>query len=171
VLPVAVAAAALIVTLGAGAAAWVAPALVGVVIAWVVRARRDELWAVTRGVGVLAATTAALALPMWVVLSTFLANDSNLFSSGQPVKAKLGLLLQPLSGWQLARIWPIGDFRLRAPTIPSVLLIVLALLAAALAIWWTARNRQFALITYVGLALVGCGVFYAVGSTPWVVAK
>ena len=43
-LPLAVAAAALIVTLGAGAAAWVVPALVGVVIVWVFRARQDELW-------------------------------------------------------------------------------------------------------------------------------
>src|SRR5262249_50708431 len=88
-----------------------------------------------------------------------------------PVKEKLGLLLQPLSGWQLAGIWPVGDFRVRAPTIPSVLLIGLALLAAALAIWWTVRRREGAPLTYGGLALVGGGVFFAVGSTPWVVAK
>ena len=160
-LPVAVAAAALIVTLGAGAAAWVVPALVAVVIVWVFRARRERLWGVARDVGLLSVTTAALALPMWVVLSSFLGSDSYLFSSGgQPAHEKLGSLLQPLSGWQLAGIWPIGDFRLRAPTVASVLLIGLALLAAAVAIWFTVRRRQFTVAAYVALALVGCGVYY-----------
>jgi hypothetical protein len=132
--PVAVAAGALIVTLGAGAAAWVVPALVGVVIAWLFRARRGELWGVTQGVAVLGVTTAVLALPMWVVLSSFLGNDSNLFASGQPRSENLANLFQPLSGWQLVGIWPVGDFRLRSPTVPSVILIGLALLAAAPAI-------------------------------------
>jgi hypothetical protein len=170
-LPVAVAAAALIVTLGAGAAAWVVPALVGVVIIWVSRARRNELWGVARDVGLLSVTTAVLALPMWVVLSSFLANDSNLYSSGQPASEKLGNLFQPLSGWQLAGIWPVGDFRLRAPTLASVLLIGLALLAAVVAIWLSVRRRQFTVAAYVALALVGCAVFYLVGSTPWVIGK
>jgi hypothetical protein len=170
-LPVAVAAAALIVTLGAGAAAWVLPALVGAVIVWMLRARGGELRGVARRVGLLSATTAALALPMWLVLSSYLGNDSALFTSGQSVHFKLGLLLQPLSGWQLVGIWPVGDFRLRAPTVPTALLIGLALLAAAVAIWVTVRRRQFTIASYVALALIGCGVFYLVGSAPWVVAK
>jgi hypothetical protein len=170
-LPLAVAAAALIVTLGAGAAAWIVPALVSVVIVWVLRARRDELWGVARGIGLLSVTTAVLALPLWVVLSSFLGSDSPLFSSGQSEHFKLGLLIQPLSGWQLAGIWPVGDFRLRAPTLPSVLLIALALLAAVVAIWLTVRRRQFTIAAYVALALVGCGVFYFVGSAPWVIGK
>jgi hypothetical protein len=170
-LPVAVAAAALIVTLGVGAAAWVLPALVGVVIAWLLRARRGKLWGVAQGVALLGVTAAVLALPMWVVLSSFLGNDSNLFTSGQPRSETLANLFQPLSGWQLVGIWPVGDFRLRSPTVPSVLLIGLALLAAAVAIWFTVSRRQLTVATYVALALVGCGVFYFVGSTPWVLAK
>ena len=170
-LPVAVAAAALIVTLGAGAAAWVVPALVGVVIVWVFRARRGELWGVARSVGLLSVTIAVLALPMWVVLPSFLESAGGLFSSGAPVHGILGLLYRPLSGWQLAGIWPVGDFRLRASTVPSVMLIGLALLAAALAIWLTVRRRQFTVAAYVVTALVGCGVFYLVGSSPWVIGK
>ena len=170
-LPVAIAAAALIVTLGAGAAAWVVPALAGLVIVWAWRARRDELWPLARDVGLLSATTAVLALPMWVVLSSFLEADSNLYSSGQPVGEKLGNLFQPLSGWQLAGIWPVGDFRLRAATDRTVVLIAIALLAAAVAIWLTVRRRQFGIALYVSLALVGCVVFWLVGSTPWVIAK
>jgi hypothetical protein len=105
------------------------------------------------------------------VLQSFLGSDSNLFSSGQPVSEKLGNLIRPLSAWQLAGIWPVGDFRLRAPTVASALLIGLALLAGAAAIWLTVRRRQYAVAAYVALALVGCGVFYLVGSTPWVIAK
>jgi len=170
-LGVAITAAALIVTLGPGAAAWVVPALIGVVIVWVIRARRDELWSVARGVGLLSVTTAVLALPMWVVLSSFLEADSNLFSAGQPKSEKLGNLLEPLSGWQIAGIWPVGDFRYHPPTVATVLLIALALLSAALAIWLTVRSGRFTIAAYVAIALVGCAVYYLVGSTPCVIAK
>jgi hypothetical protein len=170
-LPVAIAAAALIVTLGAGAAAWVLPALLGVAVAWLVRARGNELWGVARDVGVLCVTTAVMVIPLWVVLPHFLGNDSNLFASGQPRQETLANLFQPLSGWQLVGIWPVGDFRLRSPAVPTVLLIGLALPAAALAIWLTLRRRQFAVAAYVVLALVGCAVFYLVGSSPWVLGK
>ncbi|HEV3320280.1 MAG TPA: hypothetical protein VG053_11245 [Solirubrobacteraceae bacterium] len=170
-LGVAVVAAGLIVTLGAGAAAWVVPALLGVVVVWVWRARGAQLWRVGRDVGLLAVTTAVLALPMWVVLSSFLKGDSNLYSSGQSTSENLGNLIQPLSGWQLAGVWPVGDFRLRAPTVASALLIGLVVLTAAVAIWLTMRRRQFGIVVYVALALVGCVVFHLVGSTPWVIAK
>jgi hypothetical protein len=33
------------------------------------------------------------------------------------------------------------------------------------------RRRQFTVAAYVALALVGCGVYYLVGSTSWVLAK
>ena len=114
--------------------------------------------------------TAVLALPMWVVLSSFLKGDSNLYS-GQSTSENLGNLIQPLSGWQLAGIWPVGDFRLRAPTLSSALLIGLVLLTAAAAIWLTVRRRQFGIVAYVGVALAGCAVLYLVGSTPWVLGK
>jgi hypothetical protein len=170
-LALAIAGAALIVTLGAGAAAWVVPSLIGLVVVWALRARRTELPRVALDVFLLSVTTAVLALPMWVVLRSFLGHDSNLFTSGQPVSEQLGNLLQPLSGWQLAGIWPVGDFRLRAPTLATVLLVGLAVLAAAVAIFWTVRRRQYTVVAYVGLALVGCAVFYLVGSTPWVIGK
>ena len=169
-LPVAIAAAGLVVTLGAGAAAWVVPALLGVIVVWVWRARRAGLWPVVRDVGLLAAVTAVLALPMWVVLSSFLKGDSNLYN-GQSTSENLGNLIQPLSGWQLAGIWPVGDFRLRAPTLSSALLIGLVVLAAAVAVWLTVRRRRFEVLAYVAIALAGCAVLYLVGSTPWVLGK
>lgn len=170
-LPLAVAAAALIATLGVGAAGWVLPALACVVIVWVLRGWRGSKWPLARDIGVLTAVTAVLAIPMWVVLSSFLNSDGVLFTSGLPVSEQLGNLFQPLSVWQLVGIWPIGDFRLLAPTTASAPLVALALLSAGVAIWLTVRLRQFTIVAYVALALAGCAVFYLVGSTPWVVAK
>ena len=89
-LPLAVAAAALIVTLGVGAAGWVLPALACVVIVWVLRgwrARQMARWHVISECSAL--VTAVLAIPMWVVLSSFLGSDGTLFTSGQSVSEKL----------------------------------------------------------------------------------
>ena len=53
----------------------------------------------------------------------------------------------------------------------SALLIGCALIAAVAAIWMTVRRRQLSLVAYLAIALIGCGIFYMVGSIPWVVAK
>lgn len=194
-LPLAIVAAALIDTLGAGSAAWVLPALALLLAVWVWRARGVGASAESRphdaaaehgerepsgraghagrivlDLGVLSAVTAMLALPMWVVLSSFLASDSNLYS-GSSTSENLGNLIQPLSGWQLAGVWPVGDFRLRAPTLPTAILVGFVLVAACLAIWLSVRRGQFGVLAYVGVALAGCAVFRLVGSTPWVIGK
>ena len=39
------------------------------------------------------------------------ATDHGLFSSGQSTATQLGNLFRPLSAFQLAGIWPVGDFR------------------------------------------------------------
>jgi hypothetical protein len=172
VLPLAIAAAALMVTLGPGSAAWVLPGLLVLLLGWLIGASREQLPAIARSLITLAATAAALALPMWVVLSGFLSADSNLYSSASlPSAENLGNLLQPLSGWQLAGIWPVGDFRLRAPTTATTLLIGLALIAAVAAVALSVRRGRFAVPAYLGLALAGCAVYYLAGTTPWVVGK
>lgn len=172
-LPVAVAAAALIVTLTVGAAAFVVPALVVMVVVWVRQAWPDRLKPVAWDVGLLSAMTAALALPVWISLSQFLGErTSGLFSSGtHTTQEAFGNLIQPLSGWQLAGIWPVGDFRVRAPTLASVLLIGLAVIAAAAAIWMTLRRRQFGVPAYIAIALIGCAIFYLIGASPWATGK
>src|SRR5271165_1211398 len=172
--PLAVAAGALIQTLGVGAAGWVVPALVAV--AWLWRARREHgTRAGLVSLAWLAALAALLVVPVWVVLSGFLSNQGNLinqlFSSGQSTAVKLGNLIHPLSAFQLAGIWPVGDFRVTAPTLQSALWIGLALLAAAGALFLTVRRRQFGLAFYVAVALIGCGVVYFSGGTPWVTGK
>ncbi len=175
-IPLAVAAGALIQTLGAGAAGWVAPALLFLIGVWVWREHgaRAARGAAASG-GWLVAITAVCVLPVWVVLSDFLSNKGHLidelFSSGQSAHTKLGNLIHPLSAWQLAGIWPIGDFRLTAPTVQSVLWIGLTLIAALCALFLAVRRRSFGVPFYVAVALIGSGVVYFSGGTPWVTGK
>ena len=50
--------------------------------------------------------------------------------AASPNTSRLGNLSTPLNVFQLAGIWPVGDFRLTPPRLPTVLWIGLALLAA-----------------------------------------
>jgi hypothetical protein len=171
-LPISVAAGALFVTLGPGAAGWVVPAGALIAVAWLSRGWRTEgLRASAISIAWLGGITAACMVPVWVVLGSFLGQHAILFSSGQSMATRLGNLTRPLSAFQLFGIWPVGDFRLTAPTVPSVLLISLALAAAAAGFWASARRRQFGLLLYVMVALAGAGVIYFAGGTPWVVGK
>jgi hypothetical protein len=171
-LPLAVAAGALVQTLGAGAAAWVAFTFMAIAGFWLLFGwRAKELWASVASLAWLGGMTAALMVPVWIVLGDFLSTDSGLFSSGQSEATRLGNLTGPLSGFQLAGIWPVGDFRLTPPELPTVLLIGLALLAALGALWLSARRREYGLPLYVAVALGGCGLIYLIGATPWVVGK
>ncbi len=167
-IPLALAAGGLFQTLGAGAAGWIAVALVVLVAAWIRRRgegrrRRDALVSA----GWATALTAVAVVPLWVVLSEFFNNRgdliNSLFSSGQSAHTKLGNLYGPLNIFQLAGIWPVGDFRLTAPTIPSALWIGLTLLAAAGGLFVSIRRRRFGIPFYVGIALAGCAVVYLSG--------
>jgi hypothetical protein len=171
-LPIAVATAALILVLGIGAAAFIVPPLIVLVILWARRAWPRELKGVALDVGLLAIVTAALALPVWITVVEFLDHLHGLLTgTNRTAEEVLGNLIQPLSGWQLAGIWPIGDFRLHPSTVPSVLLIGLVILAALAAIWMTLRRRQPGVLVYVGITLVGCALYYLIGTTPWLLAK
>ncbi len=175
-IPLALAAGALFQTLGAGAAGWIVVALIALVAGWLWRRgepRRGRAALVSAGWAT--ALTAVAVVPLWVVFSQFFSNRgdliNSLFSSGQSAHTKLGNLYGPLNIFQLAGIWPVGDFRLTAPTIPSALWIGLTLLAAAGGLFVSIRRRRFGIPFYVGVALVGCAVVYLSGGTPWVTAK
>ncbi len=167
----AIPAAALIVTLGTGAGAWIVPGLLCLLVVWVLRTPLRKAGAAVRDIGVLGGVTLVLALPFWVTLSSVLGAYSGINSNNLPTSEALGNLIQPLSGWQLAGIWPVGDFRLRAPTVATALLVGLVLLAAAAAIWLTVRRRRFGVAFYVAVALAGCAIGYLANSTPWVLGK
>ena len=172
-LPLAVAGGALIQTLQIGGGGWAGPALVLLAAAWLLQPPRLSRLRVrlTSLLG-LAAMTAALILPVWVALQSFLTSGySGLFSEGQTVGEKYGNLVQPISGWQLAGIWPAGDFRFTAPALPTALFIGVVLVAAAGGLGLCVRRRQFGPALYVAVVLLACGLVYFSGATPWVLGK
>jgi hypothetical protein len=171
-LPLAIAAGALAQTLGAGAAAWIGLLFLFVVVAWLVQGRRArKLPAALASIVSLGVLTAACMVPVWISLNEFLAGDSGLYSSGQTEQTKLGNLAGPLSGFQLAGIWPRGDFREHLTGLPGKILIGVALLAAAWALLVGLKRRQWALWVYAGAALGGCALIHYAGATPWVIGK
>jgi hypothetical protein len=171
-LPLAIAAGALAQTLGAGAAAWIGLLFLFVVAAWLLQGWRvKRLAACLPSIVSLGALTAACMVPVWISLNEFLAGDSGLYSSGQTEQTRLGNLSGPLSGFQLAGIWPRGDFRAHLTGLPGKILIGLVLAAAAWALFMGLRRRQWALWVYAGAALGGCALIYHAGATPWVVGK
>jgi hypothetical protein len=178
--PLAVAAGALLQVLDVGAGAWIAPALAALVAGWLLWGRTDRLRAqlgltVRRtivAVASLALVTAICIVPVWTVISSFLGSRAaGLFSSGQSQHTRLGNLFAPLKALQLAGVWLMGDFREVAPLFPTGLFIAVIIVAAIGALWWSARRRQFGIWLYVGAALLGCVIFYLGGATPWVTAK
>lgn len=172
-LPLAIAAGAMLQTLGVGAGAWLALAVALIAGSWFLSERGpNEVRASAVSIAWFAALAAALMIPVWVSIGGFFSHDAAaLFSSGQSEHTRMGNLLQPLSAFQLVGIWPVGDFRLTAPTLPSLLLIALTLLAAGGAIWAGVRRRALGLPLYVAVAVGGCALTYLAGGTPWVVAK
>jgi hypothetical protein len=177
-LPLAVAAGALIQTLGVGAAAFVVPALAFVAVSWLRGARRNgRLAPAFASLGWLAAVSAVFIVPVWIVIGDTLSSSGGgttfetLFSSGQSAAVRLGNLLHPLSVFQLAGIWPVGDFRLTAPTVATAIFVGIVILAAAGALIVTLRARESALAAYLAVALGGCAIIFLAGGTPWVVGK
>ncbi|MFL5824245.1 MAG: hypothetical protein ACJ764_12490 [Solirubrobacteraceae bacterium] len=170
-----VAAGALATTLTVGAAAWMIPALAILVAAWLWPAWRDRRAGWWRGplrsVAWLTGLTALCAIPLWAQIGPFLSSDAGLFSAGQTSATQLGNLLQPLSGFQLAGIWTIGDFRVTAPAFPTGPLVALVIVAAVAAVAFTIWRRQGGLLLYPAVALLGCLAFWLAGSTPWVMGK
>ena len=172
-IPLAMTAAAIIQVLQIGAGGWVAPAAIVLVIAWLsARPRLANLRNRLLSLGGLALITAVLIVPVWISLQKFLNSGYHgLFSEGQTTAEKYGNLVQPVSGWQLAGIWPSGDFRFTAPALPTVPFIVVGVLAAAWCLWRCLRLRRFGPPLYVGVVLFACGLVWVAGTTPWVKGK
>ena len=171
-IPLAIATAALIQTLGVGAAAWVALMLAPLVVVWLVQAwRAKERLAAVLSIAALGVFAAALIVPVWIALGDFVSSDSGLFSSGQDEQTKLGNLNDPLSPFQLAGIWPVGDFRATPDQLPTIILVGLVILAALGAFWACRKRGEWGLLLYPAAALGGCGAIYLAGATPWVIGK
>jgi len=162
-IPLAVAAAALIAVVSIGGAVWLAPLLLPAAVGvarWVGPGTALRWAGAFVGIA-LALIVPALALggvvPPW---ARPLTNDES-----------LGNLLGPVSSLQIAGVWPSGDFRL-GPELEwlTAILIAVAIGAAIGGAALAVRARAWSLLAYAGGTLAACTLVVAVGS-PWVDAK
>ncbi|GAC1436389.1 MAG: hypothetical protein NVSMB51_07750 [Solirubrobacteraceae bacterium] len=153
--------------IGPGGAAWIVPLLAGLCGVWLWRGgRAGALRPALLRSGALTAVTLLCALPAIVVLSQ--VNTGAFFSTTDA----LGNLVKPLSPFQLAGVWPTGDFRLTPQSSAATVVLCATVLGSAL--WLLARvrsSRGVALATYALLSVFGCLVIWLTGGTPWVIAK
>ncbi len=160
-LPLGVAAAALVGVLSIGAVVWLVP--IAAAVAWSVLRQRS-------GLSPLAIVGGGLAL---LIPSLGVAN----LMFGQGVLgsirdgAELGNLASALSPLQLLGIWPAGDFRFRPERmdVTYVLLAVVALAAVGGLVVALSR-RAWELPLYLA-SVLGAAVAYGVLTSPWIEAK
>jgi hypothetical protein len=174
-LPLAIAGAALIITLGPGAAVYAIPAF-AVVLAGLLSCYRQVGWqqALTSLGGLLGAV-GVLAIPTWLTFGTYFSGGFGGFLATNVSQAtNLGNLVAPLRALQVVGIWPYSDFRdypAAPPAFTTHLLIWLAIVVGLGAVGWTLWRRGIALALFVGVALIGVSLLYLGGSTPWLVGK
>jgi hypothetical protein len=172
VVPLALAAGALIDVIGPGGAVYVVPLLGLVAVVWLWRSRvaRALRVGLIRVVS-LAGLTLAFALPILLILSEVLSYETPFTETQSSREASLGNLIEPLSAFQLGGIWPVHDFRHKPATLPTVLLLTVVGAAGVGALAWSLRRRRPGVALYVGLAIFGCAAGYFYGATPWVIGK
>jgi hypothetical protein len=150
--------------LGLGAGPWLAP---GLLLALAVLGRRRSGG---RLIAVFAPAALLLSLPALVVAGPFIRGGLPTFT-GEGFSSRYANLYQPLSPFQLAGIWPSGDFRIAPdPIWPAVVLLAVALAAAAWGLVGLWRSRAWTLLIYAALALAACAIIGAIAQ-PWLVAK
>ncbi|MEA2211138.1 MAG: hypothetical protein QOF83_1086 [Solirubrobacteraceae bacterium] len=165
-LPLAMAAAALVGVLNFVGVVWIAPILgIALAVGVVVHRRSFVLLAVS-----FLALVAVLTIPTLALARSFLHGFTD--SSGALTQgSELGNLIHPLSVLQGFGIWPAGDFRLRPDNMRLTYVLIAAVAIAALAgLAWAWKCREWGLLLYLAGAGVGCTVAVAIGS-PWIDGK
>ncbi len=161
-IPLATSTAALFGVLNFSGGVWLAPLLLPALVVLL----RAHGRVVIRIALAFAALVIALSIPTLLTAGGF-ASDVTKNSKG----GDLGNLLHPLSNLQIAGIWPAGDFRLRPGNIGvTYLLIAIVIAAAAAAVFWAWRRKDWGLTLYLVAAVVGC-VLAMAGGSPWIGAK
>jgi hypothetical protein len=168
-LPLAVATAASISTIGAAVAPWLMLILLGALAAFVWASWPASSLELVKRVSAFALITSAMSLQS-------LTTAPNLIRVGSKVltdRNEVGNLLRPLSKLQAVGIWLTGDFRaLPGGTDLSAtyVLIGVAFVSALLGAIWLARSGQWTLLLYLGSSLIGALYVVRRGS-PWADAK
>jgi hypothetical protein len=162
-IPLAVMSAALIGILSGGGGVWLAPILLVVLVVFIRDLEPPEV--ATRTV-IFAASVVVMCLPVIIPGGLLPPTSSPLTSA-----TALGNLYHPLNGFQLFGVWPNGDFRLDPGHLTTTyILIAVAGVAALLGLALAVRARSWAIVLYVGGALIASLAIFIVGS-PWVGGK
>src|SRR5215218_9285455 len=161
--PLALMSAALIAVLSGGGAVWLAPILVVVLVLFI----RFLGWAAAMiRTGIFAAATVVMCLPV-IIPGGLLPPTSSPLTS----ESAIGNLYHALNGFQLFGVWPTGDFRLDPNELTTTyVLIAVVAVAALIGLVLAVRARSWALVMYLGAAIVASLTIYAIGS-PWVGGK
>jgi hypothetical protein len=161
--PLAVMSAALIAILSGGGGVWLAPILVVLLVVFIrlLDAREVAIRAVVFAVAVV-----IMCLPV-IIPGGLLPPTSSPLTS----ETALGNLYHPLNGFQLLGVWPTGDFRVDPSDLATTyVLIGVVALAAVIGIALAVRTRSWAILMYVGGALLAGLAIFVIGS-PWVGGK
>jgi hypothetical protein len=160
-LPLGIAAAALVGVLSIGAAVWLAPLALAV-----------GVQLVRRRVGLRPLATLGAALGLLVpslVVSRLMLGEGVLSSIRD--QAEIGNLTSALSPLQVFGVWPAGDFRLRPERMDVTYFLIAAFAVAAVAALAVAVAwRAWELPLYVA-SVVGAAVVYGAFTSPWIEAK
>jgi len=161
--PLALMSAALIAVLSGGGGLWLAPVLLVVLVVFV----RLLGWAAALiRAGLFAAATAIMCLPV-IIPGGLLPPTSSPLTS----ETALGNLYHSLNGFQLFGIWPTGDFRVDPNELTTTYVLVgVVAVAALIGLSLAVRARSWALVIYLGTAIVASLAIYVIGS-PWVGGK
>jgi hypothetical protein len=172
VLPLAVASAAGIATIGLAAAVWLGPMLA--VALWVaVRRGRPGLGRIAALAGAFVAIVAVLSLPTLRDASEYLDVTQAVVTAQQ----ELGNLPGPLPRLEVAGIWLTGDYRYLPATGSGIdaleltyLLIGLAAVAALFGVLWLVGRRALGPLLFAASSLIALWYVMRSGS-PWADAK
>jgi hypothetical protein len=169
VIPVALAAAALVAILSVAGVVWLVAPELAVIAFFARRGARPLLGATVR----LVAAVSVFAVPSILIAYTFLHGAAGGELTAQSEVANLG---HPLSKLQLFGIWPATDFR-TAPHDPSVTHVLIGVVVAAAGtstlIAW--RKRAVGIPLYLATGVLGAVVVILMTniglSSPWLSAK
>lgn len=169
VLPLAVAAAAMIALVGPVAGLWLAPLLAGALVAAALTRPRPAPRALAAQVALFAVALAVLGYQSLAQLADY----ADVAGSVVQAQEELGNLIGPLSNLEVGGVWLSGDYRLRpagdAWLLNRELLLVVGI-GALLGLAWLLRRRAWPVLLYVVATGLAGAIVTARGS-PWADAK
>lgn len=170
-IPLAVASAGTIGFVGLTSGVWLAPLLIGALIAAYKLRAAGNVRGLLAEVGVFLAVIVVGAAQSLSQISSYTQATSGIVQA----QAEFGNLIGPLNRLQAVGIWLVGDYRVKpvdtAWTLTVVLLVVAAV-AALGGVVWLIRKRSVAwpVLLYVGVSLVVCA-FVVYRGSPWADGK